>query len=55
MSELVWTEEAEEKVKRAPIFVRGMVKKRVEKEAVKEEITEITADFVAKVQEKFMS
>jgi hypothetical protein len=35
-SELVWTEEALEKVERFPSFVRGMVVKAVEAYGVKE-------------------
>ena len=39
---LVWTEEAKQRLEKAPIFVRGRAKKSIEAYAVKEGVTEIT-------------
>ena len=42
-----WTPEAEASVKRAPIFLQGMVKKLAEKKAREQGYTEVTAELLA--------
>ncbi|MDO8142615.1 MAG: radical SAM protein [Candidatus Brocadiales bacterium] len=43
---LVWTEEAKQRLEKAPIFVRGRAKKSIEAYAVKEGVTEITVELI---------
>ena len=47
---VVWTEEALERLKAIPFFVRKMAKAKIEKEAVKSGETEITTEFMQKVK-----
>ena len=43
---LRWTEEAKQRLERAPIFVRGRAKKAIESYATKEGVTEITVELI---------
>ena len=51
MSDLVWEPEALEKIEKIPVFVRGMVKGKIEKAAVEQGITTITAELLDKLKE----
>lgn len=42
----VWTEEAKQRLERAPVFVRGRAKKSIEDFALQQGITEITAELI---------
>ena len=50
--ELIWTEEALERIKRVPFFVRGMAKKTVISFATENGITTIDAKVMDQVREK---
>ncbi|MBT5959741.1 MAG: hypothetical protein HOG63_14340 [Nitrospina sp.] len=50
--DLIWTEEAQERIKRVPFFVRGMAKKTVINFAVEKGITTIDAKVMDEVREK---
>lgn len=50
--DLIWTEEALERIKRVPFFVRGMAKKTVINFAVEKGITTIDAKLMDEVREK---
>ena len=52
--ELIWTEEARERLNYIPSFVRGMVSQRVEKHAREQGLTEITAELMHKVRQESM-
>ena len=45
-SEMAWTEEAQQRMERIPIFVRGMVAKAIEAYAVSRGLAEITPGIV---------
>lgn len=47
-----WDEEALKKIEKAPFFIRKLAKNKVEKAAVANGITTITADFVEQVRQK---
>ncbi len=49
---LVWTEEAEERLKRIPSFVRGVVIRRLEDYARERGIDRVTAELMREVREK---
>ena len=49
-NKVVWTEEAQERLKSVPFFVRKMAKAKIEKEAIKSGETEITVEFMHKVR-----
>ena len=51
-AELPWTAAAEDRIKRVPSFVRGVVVKRVEDYARREGHTRITADLMREVRQK---
>ena len=51
-AELPWTAEAEDRIKRIPSFVRGVVVKRIEDYARREGHTRITADLMREVRQK---
>ena len=42
----VWTEEAKQRLEKAPIFVRGRAKKSIEDFAIQEGVTEITCELI---------
>ncbi len=46
-----WTSEAKELIKAAPLFVQPMIRKSIEKQAAKEGLSQITAEFVTKLRE----
>jgi light-independent protochlorophyllide reductase subunit B len=50
--DLIWTEEAQERIKKVPFFVRGMAKKTVINFAVEKGITTIDAKVMDEVREK---
>ena len=50
--DLIWTEEAQERIKNVPFFVRGMAKKTVINFAVEKGITTIDAKVMDEVREK---
>ena len=50
--DLIWTEEALERIKRVPFFVRGMAKKTVISFATENGITTIDAKVMDQVREK---
>ena len=50
--DLIWTEEALERIKRVPFFVRGMAKKTVISFAIENGITTIDAKVMDQVREK---
>lgn len=41
-----WDEKAEERLQRAPFFVRRMIKKKIEKDAERRGVTLITSELV---------
>lgn len=47
-----WTREAEAAVKRAPFFVRPLVRRRAEAEARKRGMEEVTAELLAELKSK---
>ena len=50
--DLIWTEEAEQRIKKVPFFVRGMAKKTVINYAMENGITTIDAKVIDQVREK---
>ena len=50
--DLIWTEEAEQRIKKVPFFVRGMAKKTVINYAVEKGATTIDAKLMDEVREK---
>lgn len=48
----LWTEEAEERLKRVPSFVRKMVRSAVERYAIEHECREITPQLMEEVRQK---
>ncbi len=46
-----WTEDAEEMLKKIPIFARGMAKKKIEAQAEADGVDEIDAEYMAKVRQ----
>ena len=50
--DLIWTEEAEQRIKKVPFFVRGMAKKTVISYAVEKGATTIDAKLMDEVREK---
>jgi radical SAM protein with 4Fe4S-binding SPASM domain len=48
--ELVWSEEAKERIRRVPLFLRSIVVKLVERMAKEEGVREITPEFLEKVR-----
>ena len=50
--DLIWTEEAEQRIKKVPFFVRGMAKKTVINYAMENGITTIDAKVMDQVREK---
>ncbi|MEW6542847.1 MAG: hypothetical protein AB1411_04465 [Nitrospirota bacterium] len=53
-SEIVWTEEALKRMERAPVFLRGMVKKLAEKKARELGYGEITAEILDRFKSQMM-
>ena len=51
---LVWEDEALQKLQKAPFFIRNFAKKKVEKAAIAEGKTSITLEFVEKIRQKEM-
>ncbi|MGR3219489.1 MAG: PCP reductase family protein [Candidatus Anammoxibacter sp.] len=47
---ITWTEDALERLKKIPFFVRKMAKAKIEKEAIEKGMTEITVEFMAEVK-----
>ena len=54
-AEVSWTPEALQRLKRAPMFLRGMVKKLAEKKAREDGIGEITSDFMGRLKGRMMN
>lgn len=54
-NEITWTPDAEERLKKAPFFLRGMVRKLSEKKARELGITEITEAVLAQFKDKMMN
>lgn len=54
-NEITWTPEAEERLKKAPFFLRGMVRKLSEKKARELGITIITEEVLAGFKDKMMN
>ncbi len=52
---MIWTEEAEKAVGRVPFFVRGKVRREVEKEASAQGFNRVLLRHVRDCREKFMS
>lgn len=52
---ITWTPEAEVRLKKAPFFLRGMVRKLSEKKAAENGITLITEEVLAKFKDKMMN
>jgi hypothetical protein len=48
----LWTEEAEERLKKVPSFVRNMVRNAVERYAIEQDRWEITPDMMDEVKQK---
>ncbi len=51
-SELIWTDEAKERMDRIPSFVRSMIKKRIEQHAMESGFKEINATVLEEVREQ---
>lgn len=47
-----WSDEAQERLKKAPFFVRKMVRKKVNKEAEKRGVTLVTSELIDAVKNK---
>ncbi len=54
VSEVIWTEEALRRMERAPVFLRGMVKRLAEKKARELGYTEITAEILDQFKNQMM-
>ncbi len=50
-----WSDEARERLERAPSFVRGLVVRRVEEEARRRGVAEVTAEIMQAVRERTMA
>ena len=50
--DLIWTEEAEQRIKKVPFFVRGMAKKTVISFALEKGVNTIDAKLMDEVREK---
>ncbi len=55
VAEIKWTPEAEERLKKAPFFLRGMVRKISEKKARELQITVITEEVLNQLKDKMMN
>ncbi len=53
-TEITWTPEAQARLAKVPIFVRKMVKKKIEKYAVSKGVSEITAELVQEAKDAQM-
>jgi hypothetical protein len=51
-AELNWDEEARKYIDKAPFFVRGFARKKVEKAATENGVSLITKEFVEKIRQK---
>jgi hypothetical protein len=51
-AKLVWTEEAEERLRKVPSFVRNMVRSAVERYAIEHKHSEITPQIMDEVKQK---
>ena len=54
MSEVIWTDEALKRMERAPVFLRGMVKRLAEKKACELGYREITAEILDQFKNQMM-
>lgn len=54
VSEVIWTDEALKRMERAPVFLRGMVKRLAEKKARELGYTEITAEILDRFKNQMM-
>ena len=45
-----WTEDAEEMLKKIPVFARGMAKKKIESQAAEDGVELIDAEYMAKIR-----
>ncbi len=54
MSEVIWTDEALKRMERAPVFLRGMVKRLAEKKARELGYVEITAEILDRFKNQMM-
>lgn len=54
VSEVIWTDEALKRMERAPVFLRGMVKRLAEKKARELGYTEITAEILDQFKSQMM-
>ena len=50
-----WEKDALEKINKAPFFIRGFAKSKVEKTAAEQGVINITLEFVEQVRNKEMS
>ena len=50
---ITWTADAQERVLEAPLFIRGMIRRRIEQEALAEQVTRITVDLVERCEQKY--
>ena len=53
-AKLEWDKEAEQRLKKAPFFVRKMARGKIEKAAREQGLTQITLEFVEQVKRKEM-
>lgn len=51
MSSIRWTDEAKQRIKRIPFFVRPLVKKRAEALAKERGLTEVTTEILAQLRQ----
>ncbi len=54
MAKLEWDPEAEQRLKKAPFFVRGMARKRVEKAARERGLERVTLELLEQVKKREM-
>ena len=47
---ITWTDEAQERLKKIPFFVRKMAKAKIEKEAVEKGMAEVTVEFMEEIK-----
>jgi Leu/Phe-tRNA-protein transferase len=50
---VVWTKDARALVLEAPLFVRRMIRRRIEQEAAAQQLTTVTADLVERCERKY--
>jgi hypothetical protein len=50
---ITWTADAQDRVLEAPLFVRGMIRRRIEQEAVALQVTSVTVDLVEHCERKY--